>query len=230
MTTPHTAAAPAAAPLVSALQRQHAPYFVQQVKVGRELEGRSRLDVFRQLCAGRRVLHVGCIDWPITDVRNSLHVALEGACAQLDGFDIHAEAFDQVRPHVRGALMSDWAEVTGQYDLVLVPEVMEHVGDVQGFLAQLDAVRAPHVVLTVPDAWSCFQRHFDYNREQEVFVEVVHPDHNCWYTPYTLASTLRKYTNWNLDGMWFFNRISLLAILTKPAVPAAEGGAAQSAL
>jgi hypothetical protein len=46
-------------------------------------------------------------------------------------------------------------------------------------------------------------------------VEVVHPDHNCWYTPYTLANVLRKYTPWSLQGMWFFNRISLLAVATR---------------
>jgi hypothetical protein len=26
---------------------------------------------------------------------------------------------------------------------------------------------------------------------------------------------LHKYTPWKLDGLWFFNRISLLALLTK---------------
>lgn len=203
-------------PPVSPLLAQHAPYFVQQVAVSRELVGRPRVEVFRQLCQGRRVLHVGCVDWPITDARNSLHVALDGVCASLDGFDIHAEAFDTLRPHVRGRLLSDWSQVDGDYDLVLVPEVLEHVGDVEGFLRQLDAVRAPHLVLTVPDAYSCMKRHFDYNAEQETFVEVVHPDHNCWYTPYTLTSTLRKYTDWTVDGLWFFNGISLLAILSKP--------------
>jgi len=210
------AATPAPAQQVSKLQDLHSPYFVQQVQVGSELANRPRIDVFRDLCSGRRVLHVGCVDWPITDVGNSLHVALDGICAQLDGFDVHAEAFGSLRPHVRGRLFSDWKDITDDYDIVLVPEVLEHVGDVASFLGQLDSLHAPHVILTVPDAYSCARRHFDYNREQEVFVEVVHPDHNCWYTPYTLASVLSKYTNWKLDGMWFFNGISLLAILTKP--------------
>jgi hypothetical protein len=210
-----SAVTPARVKQVSKLQELHAPYFVQQVQVGSELANRPRIEVFRQLCAGRRVLHVGCVDWPITDIGNSLHVALDAICAQLDGFDVHAEAFTSLRPHVRGHLFSDWKDVTGVYDIVLVPEVLEHVGDVAAFLGQLDCLHAPHVILTVPDAYSCARRHFDYNQEQEVFIEVVHPDHNCWYTPYTLVSVLSKYTDWKLDGMWFFNGISLLAILTK---------------
>jgi hypothetical protein len=201
----------------SALESQHDAYFVQKVVVGRELEGRPRAEVLRQLCQGRRVLHVGCVDWPITDPANSLHVQLDAVCTLLDGFDIHPEAFDALRPHVRGRFFSDWAEVTDSYDLVLVPEVMGHVPDVAGFLRQLDAVDAPHLVITVPDAYQCRQRHFDYVDSTQTFVEVVHPDHNCWYTPYTFSSVLRKYTDWRIDGMWFFNTISLLAIVTKPA-------------
>lgn len=57
--------------------------------------------------------------------------------------------------------------------------------------------------------------HFDYDRAPMTFVEVVHPDHNNWYTPYTLSNIITKYTNWALQGMWFFNGISLLAIAQK---------------
>ncbi len=200
---------------VSELESRHAPYFVQKVRVGRELVGRNRTEVLREICAGRRVLHVGCADWPITDVQSSLHVQLDAVCAQLDGFDVHAEAFDILRPHVRGRFFSRWSDLTDAYDVVLAPEVMEHVGDVQGFLRNLNAVRAPGIVLSVPDAFQCMRGHFDYLDETETFVEVVHPDHNCWYTPCTLTSVLRKYTDWTLQGLWFFNRISILAILTK---------------
>lgn len=200
---------------VSALERMHEPYFVQKVTVGRALMGRPRVDVLREMCAGKRVLHVGCVDWPITDPQTSLHLQLQPVCARLDGFDVHPEAFEALRPHVTGQLFSDWSAVTGEYDLVLVPEVLEHVADVAGFLGQLDAVRAPAIVLTVPDAYQCMRRHFDYLSGSETFVEIVHPDHNCWYTPGTLASVLRKYTPWRLDGMWFFNHISLLARLSK---------------
>lgn len=214
---PPVAAAPAAAPS-SRLAALHDPYFVQRVQVGRELVGRSRLDVFAPMCAGRRVLHMGCADWPITDPKNSLHLALEPHCAKLDGFDIQAEALAGLAPHVKGRLYSRLEDVTDEYDLILVPEVMEHVPDVEGFLRQLHALKAPHIVITVPDAYQCHQRHFEYVAGSETFVEVVHPDHNCWYTPYTLSNVIAKYTPWQIDGIWFFNGISLLVMATKPSV------------
>lgn len=213
MTTAQSPFVTAASPL----EARHDPFFVQRTIVGNELAGRSRLDVFAQLCAGRRVLHVGCVDWPLTDPRQSLHLQLQAHCASLDGFDVHPEAFEALRPHLQGRLYADWVEVTDDYDLVLVPEVLEHVGNVEGFLRQLDALRAPHFVLTVPDAYSCFRGHFDHVAQAETFVEIVHPDHNCWYTPYTFANVVRKYTDWRIDGVWFFNGISLLMIASRAA-------------
>lgn len=212
-TEPPESAAPAKR---SVLAGRHAPYFVQQVPVGREMMGRTRLEIFAQTCANRRVLHMGCADWPITDPKTSLHLALEGYCARLDGFDIHAEALEALRPHTKGRLFSRLEEVTDEYDLILVPEVMEHVPDVGGFLAQLHQLNAPHYLITVPDAYQCHARHFEYLDDSEVFIEVVHPDHNCWYTPYTLSNVIAKYTPWQIDGMWFFNNMSLLTIASKP--------------
>ena len=212
---PAASSAPAGTP-TSALQAAHDPYFVQKLWVGDELVGRSRFDVFREICADRRVLHVGCVDWPITSVESNLHLFLDRHCAALDGFDVHEEVFATLQPHLRGRLFSRWEQVQDDYDVVLVPEVLEHVPNVAEFLASIDRVRASHVVLTVPDAYQCFKRHFDYDRSSKTFFEVVHPDHNHWYTPYTLSSTMAKYTDWSLQGIWFFNGISLLTIATKP--------------
>lgn len=214
---PEPVAPPADTVPRSPLEAVHAPYFVQRVEVGTELAQMNRLDVFAALCAGKRVLHVGCADWPITDPATSLHIALEAHCAALDGFDVHLEALEQLRPFVKGGLFSDFADVTQAYDVVLVPEVMEHVPNVADFLAQLEAIEAGCYLVSVPDAFQCRSRHFDFIAETETFVEVVHPDHNVWYTPYTFSNTIRKYSGLNVEKLWFFNGISILALLSKPS-------------
>ena len=205
--------------VVSDLERKHPPYFVQRVAVSNELAGFGRFEVFRSFCEGKRVLHVGCADWPITNPKTSLHLALETICEAVDGVDPHVEALEQLRPFVtKGQLFAGVAEATGSYDIVLVPEVMEHVPDVEGFLAELQKVDAELYLMSVPDAFQCRSRHFDYVENAETFVEVVHPDHNVWYTPYTFANTIQKYSQLNIERMWFFNRISLLALLSKEQV------------
>lgn len=205
--------APPAAPSIETL---HDPYFVQKVQVSTELVGVNRVDVFRGLCEGKRVLHIGCADWPITNPDSSLHLALEPYCAKLDGFDIHAEALAALKPYTKGRLFSRFEDLEDEYDVVLIPEVMEHVPSVDEFLATLSTIRTKFFLITVPDAYSCQQRHFEYAEGTETFFEVVHPDHNCWYTPFTFSNTLAKYTEWKLEKMWFFNNISLMALLTKP--------------
>lgn len=203
----------------SPLESKHDPYFVQRVKVSSDVMSCSRLDVFKKLCAGQRVLHIGCADWPITDPKTSLHLALESVCAKLDGFDIHTEALEQLRPYTKSQLFSRFEELSGEYDLVLVPEVMEHVSDVGTFLAQLHALNASSFLITVPDAYQCHKRHFDYLKESQTFIEIVHPDHNCWYTPYTFTNTIKKYTPWKINGLWFFNSMSLLMLAHKSIGP-----------
>jgi hypothetical protein len=183
--------------------------------VSTEVIGVNRLDVFRSLCEGKRVMHIGCADWPITDPASSLHLALEPFCAKLDGFDIHAEALAAHAPYTKGELYSRLEDITEEYDIVLVPEVMEHVPSVDIFLAQLDSLKAKYFLITVPDAFQCQKRHFEYVDGSETFVEIVHPDHNCWYTPFTFSNTLAKYTSWKMEKMWFFNHISLLSLLSK---------------
>lgn len=220
------AAAPAAAPVqaapletatgnVSKLETIHSPYFVQRVEISSEIANVGRVDVLRNLCAGKRVLHVGCADWPITDIRTSLHLALDPVCTKLDGVDTHEEALAMLAPHTRGRLFTSLEQVTDSYDLVLVPEVMEHVANVEEFLGQLQAIDASTFLISVPDAFQCRGHHFDYLSGTQTFVEVVHPDHNVWYTPYTFANTIKKYSDFSIEQMWFFNRISILALLTK---------------
>ncbi len=97
----------------------------------------------------------------------------------------------------------------------MLRDVVEHVPDVATFLAQIESVDASMVLISVPDAFQCRARHFDYQAETGTFLEGVHPDHNVWYSPYTFANTLRKYSSLELQRMWFFNGISLLALLSR---------------
>lgn len=199
--------------LSETVSAQHDPYFVQKVRVTTRLAGRSRISVFAEMCKGKRVLHVGCADWPITKSENSIHVQLEPHCAELDGIDLHKGALAMLRPHVGGKLTSRWEDVRGPYDLVLVPEVLEHVPSVKAFLHTLRGIETERVVITVPDAASCAEAHFHYDAAAEEFTEIVHPDHHCWFTPYTFVNTVSRYTGWQLQGeLAFFNRISLLGV------------------
>ena len=195
--------------------RGHDPYFVQNVSVSNEFSNIDRVELFKSLCQGQKVLHVGCADWPITDVNRSLHIALDSVCEVLDGQDIYAHDLDALRPYVKGRLATDFANFEGPYDIVLVPEVLEHVPNIEMFLESLDHLNARNFLITVPDAYQCRERHFDYDHGALDFAEIVHPDHNCWFSPYTFANVIRKYTTWNIHGIWFINKMSLMMLASR---------------
>lgn len=191
----------------STLEALHDPYFVQHVDVSDEIATLDRFDVLRNLCAGKRVLHIGRADRPDADPVESLRLQLEPVCAHLDGVDARDDA-----------ALSRLEDVVDSYDVVLAPDVLGHVGDVARFLAQLQRIDAPCFLLSVPDAFQCQARHFDYRTEAQTFVEVVHPDRAVWYTPYTFANTIRTYSALTIERMWFLNGGSLLALLSKSAL------------
>ena len=206
------------------IEQLHAPFFLQRLQVFGDFKGQDRRLVLAALCQGKRVLHLGCADAPITDVRNSLHLFLQESAARLDGHDLDADALQLLRPHLtKGELFNDLRDVVGDYDLVLIPEVLEHVDNVRAFLAEVDELKCREIVITVPDAYSCMSRHFEYEPGMRTFLEAVHPDHNCWYSPYTLHNVLRKYTSWKINAICFLGDISVMAMCEKnprPATPA----------
>ncbi len=80
-----------------------------------------------------------------------------------------------------------------KYDLILAPETIEHVNNVEGILLGLLKCADANtiIVITAPNAFC--ELHMLRNKVVDgAFIEVVHPDHNCWYSPYTLPNTVRK--------------------------------------
>lgn len=209
---------PAAAGRPSKIEAGHAPYFVQKMVVSSQLQGTHRNAVFSSLCEGRSVLHVGCADAPITDIKNNLHLAVQGTARIIDGFDLDTDALDMLRPHVtNGRLFSNFDDIENDYDLLIVPEVIEHVNNVEQFLQTLDKLDFAEIIITAPDAYTSMRRHFDYDSETSTFCEIVHPDHNAWYSPFTLSNLVRKYTSWTVEGMFFLDPGSIMLVASKRA-------------
>jgi hypothetical protein len=205
------------------IERQYmGHFFLQKLRVGNFTQ--PKIEFFNKLCAGKRVLHVGCTDYPIFQLSTNLHCKLEPTCAVLDGLDPDAEGLAKLRPHCSGALFTSVDQVRDEYDVVLVPEVLEHVADPAQFLGSIDGLRASQIVITAPCLIGHFKSGFfnyagvpgrlgefvkEY-AEESVYVEEVHPDHNCWYSPYTLANSIQKMTRWEIAELWFLEGMSMV--------------------
>jgi len=192
-------------------------FFTQRLEL---VERGWRLPFFSHLLRqSTRVLHVGCANWPLDLEEKHVHLNL---CAQarssgreppigptaggvvVDGYDPEAGTIAAMRSHPGFAgceLLSDWPE-DRRYDLILAPEVIEHVTNVEGFLGQLLSVAHPNATFLVSAPNAFAPGHVAANAMPlgglgssgtgSSYKEEVHPDHVAWYSPFTLVRTLAK--------------------------------------
>jgi hypothetical protein len=150
---------------------------------------------------GRRVLHFGFLDSPFSEERlqsgELLHVKLKGVASRLFGIDRDGASLGRYRELTgdrENAVMDiqlGLAEaIEGQaFDLVLLPEILEHLGSpatALGYLRRLcDKNKEATLCVTVPNAYyaGVFLRALEGD-------EIVHPEHYYYFSPATLRKLL----------------------------------------
>jgi hypothetical protein len=121
------------------------------------------------------------------DIKTGLHKQLSEVAGELVGFDTATEDLEKMQvalPNFR--FINDLREVEGErFDLVLVPDVLEHVKNVGDFLEDIHGIEAVWFVFSTPNAFSS-----EIHRGLKRNVEKVHPDHKYYFSPYTLHNCL----------------------------------------
>ena len=218
MPAPHPAGI-AAAPAKALIERGAANYFYLQKLTVTDVP--QRLPYLRTLCKDRRVLHVGCTDFPVFDPQRNLHIQLHDICRTIDGLDTDIDGMAVLSTHVAGRYYSSASAIAECYDLVLVPETIEHVGNIQVFLQELDGIDFEEILITAPCllGWNqCFNyRNFPGARSDllvapDDYFEEIHPDHKAWFTPYTLANCVEQFTTWRVDSIMFLEAKRMTAV------------------
>lgn len=185
-------------------------YWHQRVEIRTEP---NRLEFFRELCSNKKVLHFGCTDWPVFNPKNNLHIELSKFTRLLHGFDIDVEGINNLRQYVDQDYFSKFTEIPDiHYDVCLIPETIEHVDNVRSFLENVSKINADIFVITAPN---CFSReHISRNVYGEgQFIELVHPDHNCWYSPYTLKNQIEKYASMKVNDVILIGKDTMVCCI-----------------
>lgn len=166
-------------------------YWVQKIPFNRV---KSREQYFIEHCENKDVIHFGCTDWPIFNPNNNLHIKLAEHTKTLDGFDIDVDGIVNLKKYVDQDYFSNFEEMSKkEYDICLVPETIEHVDNVKDFLVNISKINASKFLITGPNCFSKGRLKRNY-MGKDYFIELVHPDHNCWYSPYTLKNQIEKYS------------------------------------
>ncbi|MCK4606505.1 MAG: glycosyltransferase [candidate division Zixibacteria bacterium] len=151
-------------------------------------------------CRGKRVLHIGCVDSGIMKQRirenNYLHYHIGRVAKKLVGADVDEKGLARLKQASYEVHKLDLEtdanllrELSRDADVIIIPEVIEHLSNAGLALQNLkDCDFHGDILITTPNAFSC-RAHKMLSQN----VELVHPDHNCYYSVTTLATLLRKH-------------------------------------
>jgi hypothetical protein len=163
----------------------------------------TQIELLCELAKGQKVIHVGCVDHTIETVRHKLkrnkwlHGRLCQSAARCHGIDIQEEGIRYIREKLGyhdTSCLDIFSDAFGRiaesttWDLLLIPEVLEHIEDPAGFLrgvTQIYGDAFPRIVITVPNGIS----HDNWKLARKG-TEIINSDHRFWFTPYTLAKTV----------------------------------------
>lgn len=153
-----------------------------------------------EFCRGKRVLHVGCVDAGIMESRikanNFLHYHISRVAEKLIGVDIEETGLKRLADEGYEVYRLDLErdtellrDLVTQVDVIVIPEVIEHLNNVGAALDNLrESGFAGDILISTPNAFSLRVIRLLGNG-----VELVHPDHNCYYSPTTLKTLLGKH-------------------------------------
>jgi 2-polyprenyl-3-methyl-5-hydroxy-6-metoxy-1,4-benzoquinol methylase len=174
------------------IQRSFNNFYIQRVKINNVKI--SRLNFFEEKLKNKTVLHYGCADWPIYNQNTNLHYSLSKTIDTIDGFDKDKETITKMIDS--GLFKNDtlFFEIPDKkYNFLLIPETIEHVNNVELFLHSIlkNVKEDTEILITAPNAF--VESQFKANTDQEdYYSESVHPDHNYWFSIYTLPNLIEK--------------------------------------
>ncbi len=140
-----------------------------------------------EICRGQRVLHVGCCDH-LGLIRAKvaqgvyLHQNLCRVASRCAGMDISAPGVALLHELGFADVYEPDDVPDDSYDICLLADVIEHVGDVVAFLQSMRRYRCARLVVATPNAFRL--RNFLSSGE------VINTDHRYWFSPYTLCKVL----------------------------------------
>lgn len=181
-------------------------------------------------CAGKRVLHLGCTDWPLTADRlrqgDLLHQKLVRVCASVVGVDPDEGGIKELQKAMpehsfyasKAETMQVIAEVINTpWDVILAADVVEHISNLGSALDSISSLMGSTTILliTTPSAFS-LKRSVVWSLGK---TEHVHPDHCYYFSPSTLIQLLNR-SGLKLDSYGFFmwknrrsiNRLALMLL------------------
>jgi len=176
----------------------------------------DRVAFIKNVCIGKKVLHLGCTDYPFTKemIANEmlLHFELQKVSKELYGYDFDQKGIDALSAvGVENLYYADLEKLeevalNETFDVIIAGEVIEHLSNPGLFLRGIQRFMnsTTNLVITTINAY-CGMRMLTYGlRGQGGTLEPVHPDHVAYYSYSTLRVLIER-ENLKVDNFTFYN-------------------------
>jgi len=172
--------------------------------MAKKIELIQRTDFIKRVSAGKKVLHLGCTNYPYTkeaiDNDMLLHFELGKIARELYGFDFDQEGLDILSE--QGAINLfradvenlDQVDLDETFDVIIAGEMIEHLNNpgmfLQGIKRFMNA--ETELVITTINAYSALRFALYGLRGKGGINEPVHPDHVYYFSYKTLNLLIER--------------------------------------
>jgi len=178
-------------------------------------EIKSRLVLFEKHLKNKKVLHIGCSDWPDTEEKaknkNLLHQYLANFTSELYGLDSSEEGIGIMKKYgIKNVVVGDIYDFYNdknftekKFDVLVVSEVIEHLLNPGLALESIEKYILKtnpgcEIIFTVPNYHNFFFTFLSGLRSREI----VHYDHKFYFSYRTFRNLLESY-NYRVEDFWF---------------------------
>lgn len=184
--------------------------------MNKKIEIVQRIDFIKKMSVGKKVLHLGCTNYPYTEdsIKNEmlLHFDLGKTAADLYGFDFDEAGLDVLRKHdVKNLYRADLEKLEDvaldeTFDVIIAGEMIEHLSNPGLFLKGIKRFmrKDTKLIITTINAYSAMRFVIYALRGKGGVNEPVHPDHVFYYSYSTLKLLLER-ENYTIEQFLFYD-------------------------
>ena len=176
----------------------------------------DRVQFIKKMCAGKKVLHLGCTNYPFTanSIENDmlLHYELKKVTNELYGFDFDQAGLEVLRQAGEENLYFadleklEELDLNETFDVIVAGEMIEHLSNPGLFLRGIQRFMNPQtdLLITTINAYSGMRFLIYGLRGRGGVQEPVHPDHVAYYSYKTLSMVIKR-ENLSVGEFYFYD-------------------------
>lgn len=179
---------------------------MQQIIIRRYLRTpKSRKEILREYCSGKRVLDIGCVQHNADQASNDswLHKSIVDMAAYTLGVDYLPDAVAQLSERGYNVIVGDVNHrlpIEDTFDVIVVGNLIEHLSNFEGLLLNLQRLLTPGGVALISTANPFFREQYFYSAFKNTVI--VNQEHTCWIDPITLDQLCSRFSLETTDVRW----------------------------